>query len=189
MENTPQDGHPQHNLRRLMARDGLTIDDVVRRTGLDHRTIKGILDGSKTPHPKTLHRLAQGLGVEAGELFVDPARLLYRHFDQQTNPVVAQVIESHPDLFAGWGAADFEQLHSHFGTGGALTAEGALVVAHRINEDRAFHEQIDLLLESNHRTTIRAIVSALCRCIAPDGHPPDNFAHGSHFSGGGLGAQ
>ena len=76
------------NLRRLMTRMGLTIDDVTAKSGVDQRTIQGILDGSKRPHAKTLHRLAAALMVSPDEFFVDPARLAYRCFDQATNPVV-----------------------------------------------------------------------------------------------------
>ncbi|RMG01150.1 MAG: XRE family transcriptional regulator, partial [Planctomycetota bacterium] len=49
------------NLRRLMSQMELTIAEVSRKTGLDKRTIRGILEGSKKPHPKTIGRLAQGL--------------------------------------------------------------------------------------------------------------------------------
>ncbi len=63
------------NLRRLMARSGLTLQDVAERTGLHERTLKGILAGTNKPHARTLHRLAEGLGVNADELFQDPSLL------------------------------------------------------------------------------------------------------------------
>src|ERR1700752_2711247 len=101
-----------------MARFGLTIDEVVEQTGLDERTVKGVLRGSIRPHARTLHRLATGLGVPADELFQNPSVLAHRLFDRQTNPVVDEVAAGHPELFEGWHADDFDELYSHFGAGG-----------------------------------------------------------------------
>jgi transcriptional regulator with XRE-family HTH domain len=146
------------NLRRLMSQMGLTIDEVVSRSGLDLRTVKGILDGTKRPHSRTLHRLARGLGVSADELFVDPARLVYRCFDRKTNPVVDEVVESRPELFDGWNQADFDELHSRFGMGGPLTVEGTLGAVEEMNRNRALHEKLAVLLESNQVDLIRSFV-------------------------------
>ena len=62
------------NVRRLMARDGLTFTDVVEMTGLDERTIRGLVRGANNPHARTLHKFAHGLGVSIDELF-QPASL------------------------------------------------------------------------------------------------------------------
>ena len=87
------------NLRRLMAREGITLEEVARRSALDQRTIKAILAGTKTkPHARTLHQLASGLGVSADELFQNPSSLAHRVFDRQTNPVVDELVQSQPDL-------------------------------------------------------------------------------------------
>jgi transcriptional regulator with XRE-family HTH domain len=150
------------NLRRLMARQGLTLADVVERSGLDARTVKSILAGrDSTPHGRTLHRLAAGLGVEADELFQNPALLARRAFDCQTNPVVDEVIAEHPALFADWTAADFDELYSHFGVGGALSAEGALATARRMNEKREVHGKVAVLLETGEADVLRGIVDLL----------------------------
>lgn len=95
------------NVRRLMARSGMTLQQVVEAAGLNERTIKAILNGRSKPHARTLHRLADGLGVAADELFQNPSLLTHRLFDQQTNPVVQEVIDSRPQLFEGWSQADF----------------------------------------------------------------------------------
>jgi transcriptional regulator with XRE-family HTH domain len=52
-----------------MARLNLTMDQVVDSTGLNERTVKELLRGRNKPHPRTLHRLAAGLGVSADEFF------------------------------------------------------------------------------------------------------------------------
>jgi len=57
------------NLRRLMARLNLTMDQVIVSTGVNERTVKEILRGRSKPHARTLHRLAAGLGVSADEFF------------------------------------------------------------------------------------------------------------------------
>jgi transcriptional regulator with XRE-family HTH domain len=149
------------NLRRLMADRGLSIRQLAEKTGLDQRTIRGILSGSNTPHARTLHRLAHGLGVPVDEFFVHPSQLLYRRFDRATNPVVEEVIEAHRELFSGWTEADYDELHSRVGAGGALTFEGALAAVHQMNRRRDLHEKLDLLLESSQAEVIRGIMDVL----------------------------
>jgi transcriptional regulator with XRE-family HTH domain len=149
------------NLRRLIANFGLTIEQVVARTGVDRRTILGILEGATTPHVRTLKRLAEGLGVPADEFFLDPTQLLYRRFDQETNPRVAEVVQAHPDLFEDWTDLEFDELHSRFGTGGPLTTEGALEAVREMNGKRRLHEKLALLLESSQAVLIRSIVELL----------------------------
>src|SRR5262245_6467234 len=108
------------NLRRLLARQGLTIDDLARRSGVDHRTIKGLLGGNNLrPHARTLFRLSAGLGLAADELFHDASNGQREQFDRSTNSVVQQAAAAQPALFSGWTAADFDELHSRFGCGGA----------------------------------------------------------------------
>ena len=149
------------NLFRLMAGRGLSIAEVVERTGLDERTIRGILGGTNRPHAQTLHRLAEGLGASVDEFFLTPAQLLYRRFDRRTNPVIEEVIETHKELLAGWSETDFDELHSRFGSGGALTHEGALAAVRQMNRKRELHEKLDLLLESSHAEAISGIVDVL----------------------------
>ena len=74
------------NLRRLMARHGLTFVDVVEATGLDERTIRGVVRGANHPHARTLHKLAQRPGRRdrravppAGRFSVAPVRSGHQH--------------------------------------------------------------------------------------------------------------
>ncbi len=153
------------NLRRLMANQGLTIEEVARKSGTDRRTIRGILNGRKKPHPRTLHRLAESLGIAGDEFFLDPTQLLYRHFDRHTNPVVQEVLDDTPDLFAGWTEADFEELHSRFGVGGCLTAEGVIATARDMNVNRDLHEKLAVILETSHAKLIRGILDVVYRQV------------------------
>jgi transcriptional regulator with XRE-family HTH domain len=157
--------HTGENLRRVMAEQGLSFKDVVQRTGLDRRTISGILDGRNRPHPRTIHRLAKGLGVEPDEFFVSPTQLVYRRFDERTNPLVREIVESHPGLFAGWSETDFDELHSRFGAGGCLTAEGVLAAAGEMNRRRELQEKFTLLLESSQASVVIGIVELLYRQV------------------------
>lgn len=160
--------HARENLLRLMAAEGLSVRQVSERTGLDERTIRGILGDNNKPHAHTLHRLAEGLGVKVDEFFVDPSRLLYRRFDRQTNPLVAEAIETHGELFDGWTEADFDELHSRVGTGGALTIEGALVAVQQMNHNRELHEALDLLLESSQAEVASSFLKVLLKSVAVD---------------------
>jgi transcriptional regulator with XRE-family HTH domain len=149
------------NLRRLMARFGLTLEQVVEQSGLDGRTIRGLLAGTHKPHARTLNRLAAGLGVSADELFQDPSLLAHRSFDRQTNPMVETVVSSQPDLFVGWAERDFDELYSRFGTGGSLTVEGTLEAVRSMNHNREIHRRVALLLESGEAALLSAFVDLL----------------------------
>jgi transcriptional regulator with XRE-family HTH domain len=154
--------HFAQNLRRLMAQFDLTVIEVAQRTGLDERTVKGILSGaSAKPHARTLHQLASGLGVDANEFFQSPVMLSRRRFDRQTNPIVDEVVHERPDLFADWNESDFDEIYSHMGTGGALTAEGVLHAAEAINRKRELHDKLALLLETEQADVIAGILELL----------------------------
>jgi len=153
--------HAGPNLLRLMARLDASISDVAERTGLDERTIRAILHDTKRPQARTLHRLAEGLGVAVEEFFLDPSQLIYRRFDERTNPVVAELLAEQPHLFAGWGEGDFEELHSRMGTGGPLTSEGAIQVVRDMNQKRKLHEKLDVLLESSQADLAATLLTAM----------------------------
>lgn len=153
--------HARENLWRLMATQGLTIGQVSEKTDLDERTIRGILNGGNKPHTQTLHRLAAGLGVAMDEFFIGPAQLLYRRFDQETNPLVAEIVETHRVLFDGWTEADFDELHSRVGAGGALTAEGVLESVRHMNHKHELHELLELILESDQINVVDRMLKAV----------------------------
>jgi transcriptional regulator with XRE-family HTH domain len=163
--------HAGQNLLRLMAVGELSIHKVAAQTGLDERTIRGIARGTHRPHARTLHRLAEGLGVRVDEFFVDPAQLLYRRFDRRTNPVVEEVLQGHAELFEGWGEADFDELHSRVGTGGPLTLEGTLTAVRQMNRKRELHDKLDVLLESGQARTIGGIIDLMHQQAIIDSDP------------------
>ncbi|MEA1950512.1 MAG: helix-turn-helix transcriptional regulator [Planctomycetota bacterium] len=157
--------HAGENLRRLMAERGLSIKDLIEMSGMDRRTLGGILAGTLRTHPRTINRLAKSLGVSSDEFFVTPTQLLYRRFDTQTNAAVEEVVDDHPELFDGWTDADFDELHSRFGAGGALTAEGTLEAARSMNRKRELHDKLALLLESSQQKLVGEILESLYRQV------------------------
>ena len=150
--------YAKENLKRLMAAGGLSIHQVAEKTGLDERTIRGILSGTNKPHAKSVHRLAEGLAVKVDEFFVNPSQLLYRWFDRETNPMVEEVLQANPELFDGWRESDFEELHSRVAAGGPLTRQGTLTAVREMNRKRKLHEKLDLLLESSQAELIGGII-------------------------------
>ena len=157
------------NLLRLMAVEGLSVQAVAVRTGVDQRTVRAVLGGNNKPHARTLHRLAEGLAVSVEEFFLDPSQLLYRRFDRRTNPAVDDVIQTHKELFAGWSEADFDELHSHMGAGGALTVEGTLAAVTTMNRKRELHEKLDLLLECSHAELIGGMIDVAYEQVVVEG--------------------
>jgi transcriptional regulator with XRE-family HTH domain len=154
------------NFRRVMARSGLTLQQVALRTGVHENTIKGLLSGAHKPQARTLNRLANGLGVGVDEFFQDQSLLRRRAFDRQTNPLVEEVVAARPELFAGWLETDFDELYSRFGSGGALTLDGAVVAVQAMNEKRAVQQKVELLLESSQRALLSEFVDLLYRRLA-----------------------
>src|SRR5207237_709645 len=133
------------NLRRIMARDDLTFDQVVAATELDERTLRSLARGVTHPHARTLHKLAQGLGVSIDELFQPVGRTAPRRFDRATNSLVESCVAEHTKLFRNWSQGDFDELYSRFGTGGQLTEEGVLAAAQATNIKRELWRQLSVL--------------------------------------------
>lgn len=155
------------NLHRIMATKNLTMVGLSDRTGLDQRTLRGILSGKKRSHVHTLHRLAEGLGIDVNEFFVDQPTLGYRWFDQQSNPLVGEVVQENPEVFAGWAEEDFDELRSRMGVGGGLTRDGALDAAKRMNRKRQLHERLDVVLESSQSELVSGMIDLAYRQITP----------------------
>jgi transcriptional regulator with XRE-family HTH domain len=149
------------NLRRIMAREGLTFEEIAAATELDERTLRGLLRGKTNAHARTIHKLAEGLGVEMDELFCSPGRYASSQFDRATNTFVEEVIASHPNLFDSWSQPDFDELFSRFGTGGQLTPDGILAAAEAMNAKRDIWRQVNIILESGEAELLSQFVNVL----------------------------
>jgi len=149
------------NLRRIMARDNLTFDQVVAATELDARTLRSLARGRSQPHARTLHKLAIGLGIEVDELFQPLGRLPARKFDRATNSLVESCVTARPALFRNWSESDFDELYSRFGTNGPLTEEGILAAAQATNAKRDLWRQVSIILESGEAELLSRFVDVL----------------------------
>jgi transcriptional regulator with XRE-family HTH domain len=153
------------NVRRLMARDGLTFQEIVEATGLDERTLRGLVRGTNNPHARTLHKLAHGLGVPVDELFQARGMSPQQAFDQATNPAVENAVHAHAEIFRGWSDAELGELVSQFGTGGPLSEAGVLAAAEAINAKRALLRQVSVILESSESELLAEFVKLLYQRI------------------------
>ena len=151
------------NLRRLMARHGLTYDDVVRASGLDERTVRGVARGTNNPHARTLTKLASGLGVDVDELFHQPGQTARQRFDRATNTLVDHIVAARGEVFGRWSDADFDELYSRFGTGGQLTEAGVLAAAEAINARRELWRQVSIILETGEAALLAEFIQLLYR--------------------------
>src|SRR5262245_31855342 len=167
----PDAANVAFNLRRHMAREGLTFDDVVAAAALDERTIRGIFRGRTHPHARTLHKLAHGLGVEIDELLRPPGRRAPREFDRATNSLVDGIVTRHAETFANWTESDFAELYSRFGTGGQLTEDGVLIAAQSMNTKRDICRQVNVILETSEAELLANFVDVLYRRVTG---PPTN---------------
>lgn len=158
------------NLRRLMAKGGLTFDDVVAASQLDERTLRSVARGNRIPHARTLHKLATGLGVTVEELFQPAGRSSSRHFDRVTNSLVESVVAQHAGKFANWSDADFDELYSRFGTGGQLTEAGVLAAAEAMNAKRDVLRQASVILESSEAELLAEFIQMLFRRATTSQH-------------------
>ncbi len=149
------------NLRRIMARDNLTFDEVVIATELDNRTLRSLARGHTNPHARTLHKLAEGLGLSIDELFQPVARTAPRRFDRATNSLVDSCVAQHANLFRNWSEGDFAELYSRFGTGGQLTEQGVLAAAQATNAKRDLWRQVSIILESGEAELLSRFVDVL----------------------------
>lgn len=158
------------NLRRLMVRQGWSLAELSLASGIDERTIRGILNGGQRPQNRTLQRLAETLHAPTDELFQDPSVMAHRLFDRATNPLVDEVVAAQPALFRGWTDRDYDALYSRFGVGGALTREGTLAAAKLINRQRRVLDQVALIMETHEADLLASIVETLHKriCVAVD---------------------
>jgi len=154
------------NIRRLMAREGLTYDELIEASDLDERTIRSLLRGVNRPHARTLHKLATGLGVPVDELFSLPSAYSCSAYDRACNPIVNEIATAYPEVFADWSEADFDELASRFGTGGHLTEQGALEAARAMNRKRQVLRQVAVIMETHEAPLLTSLVEVIYQRVS-----------------------
>ncbi len=164
-------------IRSARLRKGWNQGDLATRAGVSRTTVFQLERGSiPAPHAATLHRLATALEIpvawlnaeELPEAFQPPQRTTpdaAQEFDRQTNPYVDVVQQQCPEVFAGFTDADWDELYSTFGTGGALTEEGVLQSATLIAGKRETLRRVSMLLETHLAEPTKAMVDSLFALI------------------------
>ena len=168
---------------------GWTMTELVRRTGINRGTLYRLERGeSARPQMKTIQSLARAFDVPAQSL-LDPQPAgewrpgregqltAEQEFDRATNPVVSEVLQEQPRLFAGWTAAEMDELYSMFGTGGQLTRGGVEAAAESINRKRETIRKLQVVLETGLKDQAVDLIDALYRLVqVPPGRMPQDAA-------------
>jgi transcriptional regulator with XRE-family HTH domain len=152
------------NIRRLMAKADVTQEAFSQSTGIDERTLRGILKMRNQPHARTIKKIADALGVDVDELY-RPVALASRQFDRDTNTFVDAVVRRRPELFRNWSEGDYDELYSRFGVGGQLTEEGVTEIAERMVRHRAIRRKVQVIQESDGDTLLTAVVNELYEMV------------------------
>jgi hypothetical protein len=75
--------------------------------------------------------------------------------------LVSDIVKANRSTFSNWSEADFDELYSRFGTGGQLTEDGVLQVAHAMNTKRDVWRQVSVILESGEAELLSQFVGVL----------------------------
>ena len=180
-------------VERLCVKRGFSLQDLAKRACVSRTTLHHWSTGeTSAPRLSTIHKIAQALDVPV-EVLIEGASFVEeqsgassemaekrtqglfslaenfherrRQFDRLTNPIVDEVHSEHPDLFEDWTLAEWDELFSCFGTGGALNSEGVMSAAEEINSKRATIHQLEILLETDHQEMIKAIIATFYQTV------------------------
>jgi transcriptional regulator with XRE-family HTH domain len=165
-------------IRSARLRKGWNQLDLAAKAGVSRTTLYQLERGAiPSPRAATLHRLASALEIpdswlNSAELpdEFQPPRVsslseTTREFDRQTNPYVDVVQAQFPEVFTGFTDADWDELYSTFGAGGALTEDGVLQAARLIASKRETLRRVSLLLETHLAEPTKAMVDSLFALI------------------------
>ncbi|MAT16596.1 MAG: hypothetical protein CMJ46_15155 [Planctomyces sp.] len=198
-------------IERFSHRKAISQQALAKKAGISRTFFSNLQRGKvRWPQSSTLRKIATALEIPLEELCdidderayqqdtaagaitsgstVNPAQL-----DRRTNPVVTEVYRSHPSLFEGWEAHDWDEIYSSFGVGGALTEEGVREVATQINEKRDLLRKVQVLLETHQRDQVVDMINSLYRSVQlgdefyrsssnHDGDGTDGHVHGNSHS-------
>lgn len=174
-------------IRTECARRGWDLQTLAERAEVSRTALYHLLEGhTARPRGKTLHNLAAAFDVPVEELLgksspsaANSTRTLTvdlaaaREFDRATNPEVDAVAAERPNLFRNWSPADWDELYSTFGAGGALNRPGVVAAAESINRKRETVRRLHLVLETHLRTVAEELIDSLYRMVRPESNLAD----------------
>lgn len=147
-------------IREQRAHRGWDQSRLAREAGISRTTLSQLENGKgPEPRPSTVGKVSQALGLPPA--WWDQDRDAASAFDRATNPEVQAVADRHPEIFANLTSTDWEELHSVFGTGGALTEEGVLTQVARLQEKRELIRQLEVVLETHLGEAATAMIRGL----------------------------
>lgn len=157
-----------HNLARLMAERSLSIAETVRRTGVDRRTLRAVLEGTTTPHSRTVQAIAEGLGVSVEEFWIEPPRGEPPIPPKRLSAAVADFAEKRPELFRHWDAADWDELERRLACKSEPPADAIWAAVHDLNHKRRQLQTCAILLEMGDGAAMSQAIDAVARLAVGD---------------------
>lgn len=171
----------QKQIREACVERGWDDGELARRAGISRSTLYYLRQGTtQRPRAKTLNGIARALEIDprslcsqadessaADELSVSDSTGAEHRFDRLTNPLVDEVRREHPEMFAGWNQADWEELYSVFGTGGRLTEEGVAETAEQMNRRRETVRRLQIIMETHLADVAERLVETLFEMTRP----------------------
>ena len=170
-------------IRAQCLKRGWSFGRLAERAGLSRTTLYHLLRGTTSrPHPTTLTKICRALDLPLFELIGDDSRRAdrmlcatgndvdtrdQRAFDCMTNPVIEEVFDESPEMFAAWSQQEWEELYSTFGTGGALTRRGVEHTARKMNRKRETIHQLHVVLETHLDEVAARMIAALYEMVRP----------------------
>ncbi|MFQ5733519.1 MAG: helix-turn-helix domain-containing protein [Planctomycetaceae bacterium] len=174
--------HLACRIQRACLRRGWDRGELAQRSGVSRTTLYQLLRGGVSqPRASTLKRIADALDIPVSDLVAGednpPGFDTASRFDRATNPCVNEVSEECAGLFAGWTAAEWDELYSSFGVGGPLTPEGVVQAAIDINRKSEVVQRLNVVLETHLRNVAVSLIDALFEQVnaaGPNVRPDDS---------------
>ncbi|QDU60023.1 hypothetical protein Pan216_08600 [Planctomycetes bacterium Pan216] len=164
----------RRNFLAAMENSGLTIDALSEQSGVDMPTLrrwetKGVIQ----PKHSHLRSVARVFGLADPWMLLDPdAEISPENAPSSRNsptrslhPTIEEVRDDRPELFDAFTTEEWSELTSHRGVGGALSYEGVIHQAERINRKREIRRKFETLLESEHFRTLADMIDLMHRDV------------------------
>lgn len=171
-----ENGRLAAHIRQARRQRGWNLGELAERSAVCRTTLYQLERGVVAqPRASTLKRIADAFGMPVEGLLAgeQPACEPAARFDRATNPCVAEVSEDCPSLFAGWSAAQWDELYSSFGVGGQLTPEGVVQAAVDINRKAEVMQRLNVVLETHLRDVAVSLIDTLFDQVQPARSVPD----------------
>ncbi len=155
-------------IRACLLEKGWEMGELARRADISRTTLYHLLQGTtRHPHFSTVSKIAVAFGLSpealcpdsfvgttgkkgeetSGDLPLDLEK--QQQFNRTTNTYITDVCKDSPQIFSGWSQADWDELFSTVGVGGALSPEGVIQAATEQNKKREVLQKLSIVLETH----------------------------------------